>query len=383
MYLRTEHIASLDLLRGLAALAVVVWHWRWFFSDPVTGLIAHSSISALPFRYILYPAYSMGYLAVDLFFAISGFIFFHMYRDSVTSGQISSRKFCWNRFTRLYPLHIVTLLIVAAAQPIYHASNAAYFVYPDNSLAYFALQFFMASNWMPGTPYSFNGPIWSLSIEILLYALFYVLARRGLAKPWCAVLLVLGGSFLIAHANMIGRGVMAFYIGALCYFVVRDTRAFKAFATAIIGAAAVQAFHRGLSVRDTAVILIGIPAIILAVTLNERRLSRLTSNTRWLGNISYSSYLLHFPIALVLMTIGVRMNSTSHVHIVLYLSGVTLLSLICFHWFERPAQKLLRNFGETRKTPHPAVPQPADRPGLTERALGAADGSELARKNRL
>jgi peptidoglycan/LPS O-acetylase OafA/YrhL len=342
-------IASLDLLRGLAALAVVVWHWNWLHFDPATGLVDFPPILDLPFHYIFYPIYKVGYLAVDLFFAISGFVFFHMYAERLANGQVTAREFSWNRFTRLYPLHLVTLLIVAVLQPIYHASHAAYFVYPDNSVTKFFLQLFMVSNWLPNSPYSFNGPIWSVSIEILLYALFFVVARRGLAKSWYAVALVLIGSFLIAHANMIGRGIMTFYIGALCYFTFKDRREFKALAVAIVGAGIIQVVHRGLISRDAVVIILGVPAFVLAFSLNEKRLKWVTSNMSWLGDISYSSYLLHFPVMLALVTAGLKLNPSSHVQMVVYLAGIVLLSLICFHYFERPVQKRLRGFiGRTK-----------------------------------
>ena len=337
-----RRVESLDILRGLAALAVVVWHWNWLLVDFTTGAISAQSISELPFQYLLFPVFKAGYLAVDLFFAISGFVFFHMYAERLARGEVSAREFCWNRFTRLYPLHIATLLYVTVVQLIYHSSHAGYFIYPDNSPALFASQLFMASNWLPSAPFSFNGPIWSVSIEILLYGLFFVLARCGLTRPWHVTLLVWTGSFLIADANMLGRGIMTFFTGALCYYTFKNRREFRMLVAAIVGAGAIQTIHSGASLRVCAVTVV-IPAVLLALSLCERRVKPITPYLGWLGHISYSSYLLHFPVMLTLVASGLRLNPYSHVHLIAYLIGIVLLSLACFRYFERPLQIRLRN----------------------------------------
>jgi peptidoglycan/LPS O-acetylase OafA/YrhL len=337
-----RRIESLDILRGLAAMAVVVWHWNWLLVDPSTGTIPAYSISELPFLYLLFPLYKAGYLAVDLFFAISGFVFFHMYAERLARGEVAAREFWWNRFTRLYPLHIATLLYVTVIQLIYHSSHAGYFIYPDNSPMLFASQLFMASNWLPSAPYSFNGPIWSVSIEILLYGLFFVLARCGLIKPWHVVFPVWAGSFLITEANMLGHGIMTFFTGALCYYTFKNRREFRALVAAIVGAGIIQIAHSGVSLRICAV-TVGIPTVLLVLSLCEHRLKPIAPYLGWLGHTSYSSYLLHFPVMLTLVTIGLRVDPYSHVHLIAYLIGVVLLSLACFRYFERPLQMQLRN----------------------------------------
>jgi peptidoglycan/LPS O-acetylase OafA/YrhL len=287
-------------------------------------------------------------------------VFYHIYAERLARGQITAREFSWNRFSRLYPLHLATLLIVATLQPIYHASHAAYFIYANNDATKFVLQLFMASNWLPTLPFSFNGPIWSVSIEVLLYALFFLMARYGLARPWYVVVLVLAGSFLIAHASMIGRGLMSFHIGALCYFTFRDRREFKALAVALVGAGLIQVVHRGMLPRDAVLVIVAIPTVILAFSLNEHRLKWATSKLSWLGDISYSSYLLHFPVMLALVTAGVVLNPRSHIHLTVYLTGIVILSLICFRYVERPMQNQLRHLAGTAKRNK----SPSDQRGL-------------------
>ena len=69
-----DRFYALDVLRGLAALAVVVYHWQ-DFSFQGLHLLANYSIAAEPLAGVLAPIYRAGYLPVDLLFSLSGFIF--------------------------------------------------------------------------------------------------------------------------------------------------------------------------------------------------------------------------------------------------------------------------------------------------------------------
>ncbi|UJL35757.1 acyltransferase family protein [Pantoea agglomerans] len=68
---------SLDVLRGLAALSVVLWHWQHFFY--VAGRPVNFRTENQPFFEYLSLFYLHGSLAVELFFSISGFVFFWLY----------------------------------------------------------------------------------------------------------------------------------------------------------------------------------------------------------------------------------------------------------------------------------------------------------------
>ena len=69
-----RHLHSLDFARGVAALAVVLWHWQhFFFNGSVPGVFQRE---AQPFYSVLFLFYEKGWFAVDFFFALSGFVFF-------------------------------------------------------------------------------------------------------------------------------------------------------------------------------------------------------------------------------------------------------------------------------------------------------------------
>src|SRR5256885_5143960 len=137
---QTGRFYLLDALRGLAALSIVLWHWQHFFPAE----------SFRPERQPLYPLlvlfYSNGSRAVDLFFCLSGFIFFWLYAEKISSARISGCEFFMLRFSRLYPLHVATLIFVAAAQFIRWHATGSFFVYPQNDAYHFLLHSALASS---------------------------------------------------------------------------------------------------------------------------------------------------------------------------------------------------------------------------------------------
>jgi peptidoglycan/LPS O-acetylase OafA/YrhL len=177
----TNKLLGLEGLRFLATLAVLIWHYQHFafISDKPVDLIK----SELPYYAGLFPFYEAGRYGVWVFWCISGFIFFWKYRDAISDRSISGWTFFVFRLSRLYPLHFMTLMLVALLQPIYFTLNGYFFVYPNNDIPHFAAQLFMASDWLPLFGNSFNGPIWSVSVEVLVYAVFFLTLRFATKSP--------------------------------------------------------------------------------------------------------------------------------------------------------------------------------------------------------
>src|SRR4029077_5875685 len=97
-----QQLASLTPLRGIAALWAVLFHFCWYFP------------AIHPERYT--GAVYKGYLAVDLFFVLSGFVITHVYREGF-ARRVTGRRY-WDflkaRVARVYPLHLTVLLIFVA-----------------------------------------------------------------------------------------------------------------------------------------------------------------------------------------------------------------------------------------------------------------------------
>jgi peptidoglycan/LPS O-acetylase OafA/YrhL len=136
------------------------------------------AMERLPLFEVLFPFYTDGWLAVDLFFSLSGFVFYWLYARAVAEQAITLRNFAVLRFSRLYPLHFATLLAIAAGQLWFMRSTGSYFVYPENDAEHFLLNLFFVSSWGFERGYSFNGPVWSVSVEMLLYLVFFAYCRQ-------------------------------------------------------------------------------------------------------------------------------------------------------------------------------------------------------------
>jgi peptidoglycan/LPS O-acetylase OafA/YrhL len=132
----------------------------------VTAMTQEEMTKLLPLYSAIKPVYTHGGLAVQMFWTISGFIFFYKYAQRIHDRDVRWFQFFIFRFSRLYPLHFVTLLAVAGLQAAaYYAMHKEYFVTGNNDITHFILNLFMASNWFTGIGYSFNSPIWSVSVE--------------------------------------------------------------------------------------------------------------------------------------------------------------------------------------------------------------------------
>ncbi|MBC8094839.1 MAG: acyltransferase, partial [Akkermansiaceae bacterium] len=211
-----RHFYSLDALRGLAALAVVFWHWPNFSCYELE--LFHPERQ--PFYSVFKLFYTDGARAVNLFFCLSGFIFFWLYAQAISERAISLKKFAVLRISRLYPLHLLTLLFVLVAQQVMVVHHGSPFAYTYNDSFHFGLQLFMASNWGFERGYSFNGPIWSVSVEMLLYAAFFYACRFHVHRLRYLWLFVCVGALMRCFglpSRDVGCGVLFFFLGGISF----------------------------------------------------------------------------------------------------------------------------------------------------------------------
>lgn len=383
-----KRLHSLDALRGIAALTVVLWHWQHFFAIRTGALLYDKPRSLQPFYTVLMPFYEQGWAAVDLFFALSGYIFFWLYSQPIREKRIGAGKFAVLRISRLYPLFLATLLGVAALQQMYHRAMGQFFIYISNDWQHFVWSLAMAQQWLPSNvDQSFDGPAWSISIEVLLYIVFFLVVRAGLAKSWQTLSLAAAGMVLYRYNYMMGRGVMGFFMGGTIFYWA-DRLAARAQAKPIawaICALAILAWTLTIgelylsplndwvqSIIDDGpprasqflawmgndlylfvFIFVVAPLTIAALALHERVLGG--SNWRrlsFLGDISYSTYLLHFPLQLTLALIALHFGWAPQIFmtpyaLIAFYAALIGLGALSFNIFERPMQKFLRRRAST------------------------------------
>jgi peptidoglycan/LPS O-acetylase OafA/YrhL len=281
-----SRIPGLDALRGLAALLVLAYHSRSL---------------ALPEA-----ALTHGYLAVDLFFVISGFVLAGAYAAELAAGQ--GARFMVRRLKRLYPMALLGLLLGAAiwlARSHDPASTALLLVF---GLAFVP---FTASHDI----FPMNGPQWSLMWE-LVANLAYALIAPWLTTRRLALLVALGG---VAHAVLVitqGTGslgpyghnwwtggprvVFGFFAGVLLARLAAEGRLkVPAAPIAVILAAVVLVLsppvpESARAAFDLVAALMIFPLLVASAV--QAAVGRLRPLLDGLAGISYALYAVHIPI---------------------------------------------------------------------------------------
>ncbi len=360
---RITEVRSLTGLRGIAAMFVVIHHYLIpiRLTSPSWVLIGH------------------GYLAVDLFFSLSGFVMAMNYA-SMFRGRLSIlsfKIFIARRLARIYPLYLFTLSIAALL-----VANKLLEFRDKSFTEVFWTNVTLIQNW--GTWGSMNPPSWSISAEFFVYLLFpllipFVMFRgrttRLLLAFSCIGLIISGGfySALMAHAGFtlnfftgplsLLRCVSEFTLGLIAYQYA-STRQGKhwlgsEFVTAILSFVIIT----GLMVRDTdALLALTFPLLIVALDGHKTLLSRILESypVHYLGLLSFSIYLSHWlfnPLLGYLDQLA-RHHGASHSHalaMAAVLPIVLVWSIGSYHYVEIPGRKLLRSLLER------GAPQPSSR----------------------
>jgi peptidoglycan/LPS O-acetylase OafA/YrhL len=348
-------------MRFVCALAVLIWHYQHFY---VVGQ-AHVGYDAAqqPGHGWLQPFYEHGWLGVQAFWALSGFIFFWKYAQPVASGQVDALRFAWLRFSRLYPLHLLTLLMVLPLIAWYRHQTGRDYVYAHNDLEHFVLQLFMASDWAGRNEWSFNGPIWSISIEVLAYAVFFLLSRLGWVRPWqvLGVIAAMGAVYgLKLSAHPLVLCLFFFYLGGLTHaawaWQQRTSAPLRRAAAALCGLllAATTALTAAGALRPMFYVAALAPLAMLALLhLVQPASPWVTRHLTTLGHTTYASYLLHFPLQLLVANLSGADPSRLPLHSPWWLTGYLVLTFglaaLTYRHVEAPAQAWLRRLSDGRR----------------------------------
>ena len=300
----TDQLPSLTSLRGVAALWVVIYHYsvQCFPTLDITGTTYF---------------FHKGYLAVDMFFMLSGFVLTHVYHRKFLDDVAGNyRGFVVARIARIYPLHVLILLLFVATAVAAHWNgghvNALEKIplWGSESVAAFFANIFLVQGLDAGQ-LSWNYPSWSISVEFMAYLLFpFVLPmiwRANTAAKWMLACLLLGALWLfatIAKDNfdqwdgpiVLMRCFPEFVLGSLLYCAFRGAPkgiGIEHDAT-VFGLLLVTLALLHFGVADLLVTVL-FALLILAAVRNTGRFAA-WANVRplvWLGDISYSIYLIH------------------------------------------------------------------------------------------
>ena len=339
------HLGALTGIRGIAAWMVVLYHVR------------KSLILLLPADAIA--VFAKGYLAVDLFFMLSGFVLWYSYADRFRQhGLTFAAPFLWRRLARIWPLHLFILAVLIPFALLLRAEGGNMLHYPFGELP---LHVLLIQNWGMTQEISWNQPAWSISTELAAYLLFPLtvcLARwERLPAPvllGAAVLLLAGLHVLFAvngHGTLgaaietlgLWRCLIEFSAGNLLCILWQRWRGSRIAAPAA-AAVALAALAAGalFALPETAFVPLAFASGLLALALGRGPLVRFLGRggMLYLGEISYSTYLSHFLLFILYKLVFVDASlQLGWAGLAGFLALVALSSVALYHGVEKPAQR--------------------------------------------
>jgi peptidoglycan/LPS O-acetylase OafA/YrhL len=322
---RAPHVPVLDGLRGVAAVGILLYHC-WLLSG-------EASLGGGPLRDLL----SSSFLAVTLFFVLSGFVLFLPAASRGGSfGPVA--PYARRRIARVVPAYYAVLVVCLVAWPLLTTADMSGRVTADAVLAHlsFAQQ---EARLLPGYEgalgFAVNPVVWTLSLEALFYLVLPFVAGWFFRWPWQAVLLavavgVLGRMALGDVAGQPRESVLlssfplhltdfAAGMGAALLFA-RGRRVSPRLAAgaglgcalaavvALIAAGGAEAGHVRDGVRGSALLMALLPfafggAVLgLAWAPSALRRPLESAAARWVGAVSYGVFLAHYPLLLLART---------------------------------------------------------------------------------
>ncbi len=361
------HYDLLDGLRGVAALMVI-----WYHVFEGFAFASNSAIETL----------NHGYLAVDFFFILSGFVIGYAYDDR-WGKSLTMKDFFKRRLIRLHPMVIMGAVLGAITFCIQGSVqwDGTHVAISMIMLSLLCTIFFIPA--MPGVGYEvrgngemfpLNGPCWSLFFEYIgniLYALFI----RRLSNKALTVFVVLLGVALAAFAvfnvstygnigvgwtldgvNFLGGSLRMLFPFSLGMLMSRNFKpmkvkgAFGICAIALIALFSVP-YLEGLEplcmngVYEAFCVIVAFPIILWIGASGTTTDKQSTKICKFLGDISYPVYVIHYPLMYLfyawlienqLYTLG----ETWHVALCVFILSI-ILAYLCLKLYDEPIRKYL------------------------------------------
>jgi peptidoglycan/LPS O-acetylase OafA/YrhL len=355
-----RYFESLDLVRGLAALVVLIYHTDFMF-----GL-----------RHLLLPG---GYLAVDLFFVLSGFVLSLTYGRSIADGSLKIRNYAVARMARLFPLFLATTCIGFFVMTARYRSNFGYFDTANlikSALVNIAMlpSFISLYNMPTATSFPFNAATWSIFFELVASFLFFYFFGRtnritliGVAVlAWLvlAITVVQVGTIDVGYASDnffagFPRVIFSFTVGVLIQRVFArnpwQCRPWLLYALLAVWLMLVQlrVVFAAAQIFDLLAVTIVLPAIVV-VGAGVRLAGAARAVAIFLGQTSYAVYLTQGSLIIAAAGVSQALLDRKIYDLgpwvgFVFVPFVVAVSYLSYRYYELPARIMLRQFGDSKR----------------------------------
>jgi len=298
-----KRFVEIDSLRGMAAVLVAVYHFRIsnFFSS--TEFVRSS------------------WIFVDYFFVLSGFIISHIYFDKVKT-KIEAKKFFLRRVFRLYPLHLLTLLLFVLIEVTFYLLaqwgifDTGQELFSDKKrLSSLLHELFLTHSLGIAEDTSWNSPSWSISVEFYTYLVFLSICFIKFKRVAAALVLLLAVAYIVylgngirlAHYGSFARCIYGFFIGLFlqCIYSKKDHLE-KYMGTLVEGLAILSVALFVFFYSENSKVNLVAPVIfalsIFPFLFGKGYFSRGLRNKRiaYIGELSYTIYMMHLFVFYVI-----------------------------------------------------------------------------------
>lgn len=366
-----DRLRFLDSLRGLAAIYVVIGHARWLlwegYSIGFKLHMEHYSTLEKCFVYFL-SIFKFGHEAVIFFFVLSGFVIHLNYIDKL--GDFSKTRkniltFYFKRFKRIYPALIVALLFTFICDVFI---SIIYPEYLTSSTEHLTLNEFISFNHGKsaiiggflnlgglGMPiFGSNGPLWSLSYEWWFYMFYPFLYFRVKTKSIVFYLVIFTLAFLssfniieFVFLKKVFIGLASWSLGCILAEVFLKRAVINLFQL-ITTLFAVLIIHLKYPVFGHDFTMAIVFTILIGFCLRFEHKVNKIFKLQWLGEVSYTLYIFHFPLLIVFSAVLLKMNNgklpMNQFYIILGVGFSLLLALLIAPFLEQKIPKLIERF---------------------------------------
>lgn len=352
--MKSTRFDLLDGLRGIAAVAVMLHHysqhtgWDWFGG---------------------------AWVAVDLFFVLSGFVIAHSYSKKILNGM-TFREFAFVRLARLGPLYLFGLAIGVCAVLLSIAKTGT----PQISTSQLVTATALGAFWLPyfndiawpfgqdvvfGAAFPLNDPSWSLFFELFVNVVFFAYLAKVRKLPSATVSILAFAAFIActlvfhkinpgwgAKSFMVGfpRVIAEFFAGVFIFSIGLQHKHPHRIFTAVVTGAALLCFTVGnpkiAFVNSLTLVPLSV-ALLCSVSIGGigKQICKV------LGELSYPLYVIHFPIyRLVFESFDIRFFNP-----VAQTLTVASVSIVLALLLARADQELRRKLTSFRKPSAAAV----------------------------